>query len=70
MKKIKIIKHVEIVYTPDEQLYGDMALEQVAEEDIRIVREYGESFLISTEGGIEENTTITWEIVEEDGKSD
>ena len=64
MKRIKITKHVEITFTPDEMIYGDMSLEQIAAEEIEIIKEYGESFLISADGDVDESTKITWEIVE------
>lgn len=69
MKKIKIIKHIEIIYEPDIPFYDDMPIEEIAKEDVRILTEYGETFFIMSEGEVEENKTITWEIIEEDGKS-
>ncbi len=70
MKRIKITKKVEITFTPDEVIYGDMPMEQIAAEEIEIIKEYGESFLISAEGDVDESTIITWEIVEEDAKKE
>ena len=70
MKKIKIVKHVEITYVPDEALYSDMPIEQIAEEDMKIITEYGQSFLVSAEGDIDEQVRITWEIIEEDAKKE
>lgn len=67
MKKIKIIKHSEITYIPDGTVYGDMDIKDIAEEDIRIVNEFGDFFFISSlQGSEKENKTITWEIIEED----
>jgi hypothetical protein len=66
MKKIKITKHVEIIYTPDELLYDGMSFEEIAKEDVRMVGRYGQSYLISAEGGVDEQETITWEIIDEE----
>jgi hypothetical protein len=71
MKKIKIVKHVEIIYIPDELLYDGMSFEEIAKEDVKMVGRYGQSYLISAEGDVvDEQETITWEIIEEDAKED
>jgi hypothetical protein len=71
MKKIKIVKHVEIIYIPDELLYDGMSFEEIAKEDVKMVGRYGQSYLISAEGDVvDEQETITWEIIEEDAKEE
>ena len=70
MKKIKITKHVEITYLPEEILYDGMSFEQIAEEDAKMVSEYGQSYLICADGDVDEQETITWEIIDEEVKDE
>jgi hypothetical protein len=72
--KIKMIRHIEVVYEPDEIIHSGMTPEEIAVEDARILAEFESHFFLGKDETREIVETITWEIVEDkvitDGEHD
>ena len=64
--KIKMIRHIEVVYEPDELIHTDMTPEEIATEDARLYGEFESHFFLGVDETREIAESITWEIIEDE----